>query len=292
MEADTQAHVAFFLTGRRPSEYLDAVDGLDLRPALFAGYRDLTPLRYDFPLVLVARAAADGRASQSLSGLFDEALEKAAQGDDGERIRKHVLRLEQEIRALAAGGASGHAVGAVGRARRRGCAAQGDAAFEDSLQRAARGASRSTARSSIATRRCRARLLRHAWERRAGSRSRRSSARTCDRLVLKLSDILQADFERSDARAQRRALKASVGTGLRRRLRLRRDVAHAHQVAAARRMPAERRRSASRELLRVLKAQRFFAGDARRTRRAQALRLRVRQLRRRADRLSRAPAAS
>ena len=60
MEAELQAHVAFFLTGRMPSGELDAVDRLDLRPALFAGYRDLTPLRYDFPLVLVADARAAG----------------------------------------------------------------------------------------------------------------------------------------------------------------------------------------------------------------------------------------
>ena len=46
MEADTQSHVAFFLTGRRQPEHLDAVDGLDLRPALFAGYRELSQLRY------------------------------------------------------------------------------------------------------------------------------------------------------------------------------------------------------------------------------------------------------
>jgi len=105
MEADTQAHVAFFLTGRRPSELLDAVDGLDLRPALFAGYRELTQLRYDFPLVLVADRA-DRLLVQSLSGLVDDALGVAARGSEGERIRKHVLRLEQEIRTLASGGAS------------------------------------------------------------------------------------------------------------------------------------------------------------------------------------------
>jgi len=86
MEADTQAHVAFFLTGRRPSEHLDAVDGLDLRPALFAGYRELTQLRYDFPLVLVADRT-DKLFLQSLSGLIDGALEVAARGSDGERIR-------------------------------------------------------------------------------------------------------------------------------------------------------------------------------------------------------------
>ena len=47
---------------------------LGLRPALFAGYRDLTALRYDFPLVLI-RAAPAQASVQSLSGLFDGALE-------------------------------------------------------------------------------------------------------------------------------------------------------------------------------------------------------------------------
>ena len=53
MEADLQAHVAFFLTGKTNTSDLDAIDRLKLRPALFAGYRDLTQLRYDFPLVLI-----------------------------------------------------------------------------------------------------------------------------------------------------------------------------------------------------------------------------------------------
>jgi hypothetical protein len=106
MEADTQAHVVFFLTGRRPAEHLDAVDGLGLRPALFAGYRELSQLRYDFPLLLVA-GRTDGQFAQSLSGLIDSALAGIARGSDSERIRKHALRLEQEIRTLAAGGASG-----------------------------------------------------------------------------------------------------------------------------------------------------------------------------------------
>ena len=54
MDAASQAHVTFFLTGRRPAGQLDAVDGLGLRPALLAGYRELADLRYDFPLVLVS----------------------------------------------------------------------------------------------------------------------------------------------------------------------------------------------------------------------------------------------
>src|SRR5450759_1152712 len=139
MEADTQAHVAFFLTGRRSSEHLDAVDGLDLRPALFAGYRELTQLRYDFPLLLVA-GRADKLFAQSLSGLIDSVLATIAQGSDGERIRKHALRLEQEIRVLAAGGAAGSLSAlwdeAAGRLAKGADKAGADKSLEDSLRRA------------------------------------------------------------------------------------------------------------------------------------------------------------
>ena len=97
----------FFSTGRRHGEGVDAIDGLGLRPALLARYRDLTRLRYDFPLVLVDRGPEAGTI-RSLSSIVDEVLQEVApRGIDGERLRKHVLRLEREIRALAAAGAGG-----------------------------------------------------------------------------------------------------------------------------------------------------------------------------------------
>ena len=77
MEAELQTHVAFHLTGRRPAAGLDAVDTLDLIPALFARYRDLTLLRYDFPLVLV-RKPEPGACVQPLCGLFDRVLAEVA----------------------------------------------------------------------------------------------------------------------------------------------------------------------------------------------------------------------
>ena len=138
MEADTQAHVAFFLTGRRPSEYLDAVEGLGLRPALFAGYRELTQLRYDFPLLLVANRSDAGFA-QSLSGLVDAALGDCARGSDAERIRKHALRMEQEVRVLVSGGATGPLSAlwdkAAGRLARGTDKSDADKSLADSLRR-------------------------------------------------------------------------------------------------------------------------------------------------------------
>ena len=115
MQVELQAHIAFHLTGRMLQGEGDALARSDLQPALFAGYRDLTALRYDFPLVLIADAK---QPVQSLSGLFDRAAKDIAGKDDGERARKHAGRLEWEIRKLIAEGTTGTSVQAV-RPRRR-----------------------------------------------------------------------------------------------------------------------------------------------------------------------------
>jgi hypothetical protein len=106
MEAELQTHVAFHLTGKRPASDLDAIEPLALLPALLARYRDLASLRYDFPVVLAE--GDDGTAYvEALSALVDRTLQTVAQGDDGDRMSHHVLRLETAIRAMLAGGESG-----------------------------------------------------------------------------------------------------------------------------------------------------------------------------------------
>jgi len=257
MEADTQAHVAFFLTGRRPSEHLDAVDGLALHPALFAGYRDLTQLRYDFPLVLVADRA-DEQYVQSLSVLIDSALAVAAPGSEDERIRKQVLRLEQEIRTLAAGGTAGTLSALWAKAADR-LAKSGDKSLDDSLRRA-RAAIKIDGEVADCDAALPSRLLRHAWS--AVQKQKAEAFRKeLDRLVLKLSDILKADFERSKAGRSAKHLKASIGTGY----------GDAFDFDAMSRLLAkalpkdefpESRRQRIRELLAVLNAQQFFPASS------------------------------
>lgn len=209
MEADTQAQVAFFLTGRRPSERLDAVDGLGLRPALFAGYRELTHLRYDFPLVLVD-GRTDSLFAQSLSGIIDSALASVAQGSDGERIRKHVLRLEQEIRTLATGGAEGSLSALWDQASSQ-FATGPEKMLEDSLRRT-RAAIKVNGPVVDCDAALPARLLQHAW---AAVQQQKAEGfrKELDRLVLKLSDILKADYERSAAGRSAKNLQAAVGSG-------------------------------------------------------------------------------
>jgi len=205
----SQAHVAFFLTGSRSNEHLDAVEGMDLRPALFAGYRELSELRYDFPLVLVT-APGDGPPVQSLSGLVDEALAATAEGIDGDRIRQHGLRIERDIRALVASGATGPLSSLWDGAATwldRGA----ERSFGDSLRRI-RAAITVDGEVADCDAALPARLVRHVW---CAAQGRKVAAlhQKLDRLVLKLSDILKADFERSTGRRDASHLKASVGRG-------------------------------------------------------------------------------
>lgn len=253
MEADTQAHVAFFLTGRRPSEHLDAVDGLGLRPALFAGYRDLTQLRYDFPLVLVS-GRTDKQFAQSLSGVIDGALETAARGGDAERIRKHVLKLEREIRTLVATSNSGSFSALWDKAAVK-LTKNADKSFADSLKRA-RAAIKFDGPLADCDVELPARLLQHAWAAVQEQKAERFR-KDIDRLVLKLSDILKADYERSEAGRSAKHLKASIGRGYGDAFDF-----EAMSTILATALPKdvfpESREKRIRELLAVLGSQQFF----------------------------------
>ncbi|MDP3759516.1 MAG: hypothetical protein Q8R01_03230 [Ramlibacter sp.] len=257
MEADTQAHVAFFLTGRRPAEYLDAVDGLELRPALFAGYEDLTPLRYDFPVVLVGKAAA-GANVESLSGLVDKALEKAAQGADAERIRKHGLRLEQEIRTLVAAGTAG-TLSALWESAAARISAQGDATFDES-QRRLRAAVKVDGVLADCDAALPPRLLRHVWEAAQAAKSAQFRQRL-QRLVLKLSAILQADVEKSARGVAPDRLQATMGPAFASAMDFDAMSRLLTKSQPRETMPAARKRRIT-DLLRVLKSQRFYTDGA------------------------------
>ena len=66
MQAELQAHIAFHLTGRVAKGEVAALASSDLHPAILAGYRDLTSLRYDFPLVLTR--GSDGQPCNRCPG--------------------------------------------------------------------------------------------------------------------------------------------------------------------------------------------------------------------------------
>jgi hypothetical protein len=266
MEADLQNYVAFYLTGNKQPGRVDAgrldgledIAGLNLRPALFAAYRDLSRLRYDFPLVLIDDPQAKN-CIEPLSGLIDAILAKVAHGPDGERIRQHVLRLEQDIRARA--GLAGNrlfselwdksAAALIKKAKQN----KQDKSLADSL---------SLARANLITDGevidCNAelsfRLFGHAWGMTQMRRARKFNA-DISRLQLKLNDILQADFIHSDAGKSPESLKQAFGSGPLDRF----DFAAMSRLlkkATPREKLSASRRQRVTELIATLRTQKFF----------------------------------
>jgi hypothetical protein len=207
MQAGLQAHIAFHLGGMRPRGELDTVDELGLRPALFAGYRDLGKLRYDFPLVLIRDSSGEASV-QSLSGLFDGALKEIAAADDGEKLRKHALRLEHEIRALATECAGASLSDLWDKAAER-LSAKNDESFQNNLNRL-RAVLKADGEVVDCDEAMPFRLCHHLWKTVHDQKARRFQD-YIGRLIVKLSDILRADFVRSPEGLSAQRLKASVG---------------------------------------------------------------------------------
>lgn len=253
MQAELQAHIAFHLTGRMPRGAFDGHAQSDLHPAVFAGYRDLTALRYDFPLVLT-RAGGDRQSVKSLSGLIDGALRDIAANGDGERIRKHAIRLEREIRKLTAEGNTGllSNLWDIGVAR---ASMKSDELLENSLSRL-RAALKTDGEVIDCDKAMPFRLFRHLWQVEQDRKAQKFRT-DINTLIMKLSDIVSAEFVRSKEGLSAERLRASVGA--------------VHQsafdfVAMSRLlsdstvnvpMPESRRRRV-RGLLSTLRAQRFY----------------------------------
>src|SRR3990172_4734129 len=208
MHSELQAQLAFHLTGVWSAGRPEASDALELRPALLSAYLNLTSLRYDFPLVL-ARNAPHGGAVQSLSGLMDRAIEDAAPRDgEGERIRGHVLRMEQAIRALVAAGGGGSLATLWDTAAGR-LESSGEDLLADSLSRA-RAALKADGGGLGCGKAMPARLFEHAWRTVQESKARRFRE-DIDRLILRLSDILAAGLALSEEGRSPERLRAEVG---------------------------------------------------------------------------------
>ncbi|MFN7087214.1 MAG: ferredoxin [Burkholderiales bacterium] len=208
MAAQFQEHQIFHLTGRRTGIGLEPIDGLGLRPALLAGYRDLTRLRYDFPLVLAQDGAAGGFV-RSLSAVVNEVLaEIAPRGIEGERLRGDVLRLECEIRGLLAAGSGGKLSELWRMAAER--VGAGDDALKQVLLHTA-AALKVDGELVDCGPGMPARLVMHAWRAVQEEKARRFRADVAA-LITKLSDILRAAFLRSAAGRRADSLRAAVGT--------------------------------------------------------------------------------
>ena len=256
MQVELQAHIAFHLTGRLPHGEFDAHALSDLHPAIFAGYRDLTALRYDFPLVLM-RAGGDRQSVQSLSGLIDDALKAVAADSDGERVRRHGIRLEREIRKLVAEGMAGPLSKLWDIAAAR-IGAKADELLPDSLSRL-RAALTGDGEVVDCDMAMPFRLFQHLWQVEQDRKAQKFRA-DINTLIMKLSDILSAEFVRSKEGLSAERLRASVGAA--------HQSAFAFDFDAMSRLLAdstvnvpmpESRRRRVRGLLSTLRAQRFYS---------------------------------
>src|SRR5664279_460961 len=181
----------FHLTGRCQGDTLRPIDGLGLRPAMLAPYRELAALRHDFPIVLSPREGAP-EFVRSLSSLVDAVLQEVApRGIEGERLRRHGLQLEEEIRRAVDGGATG-TLGALWEQAAATLGAREGETLEKVLRQAgdalpADGELLGCAGDMPA------RLVTHAWRAAQRAKARRFQAEL-SRLVLRLSDILRAAY--------------------------------------------------------------------------------------------------
>lgn len=258
MKARPPQQLIFHMTGKCQGDGLSMVAGLNLRPALLAPYRDLAALRHDFPLVLVeADDAADFACS--LSSLVDDLLKDVApRGIEGERLRRHALQLEREIRRAVDAGAHGTLAELWGEAAARLGAREGET-LEQVLSHAA-GALRAEGEILGCSQDTPARLLTHAWQRAQRAKAHRFHTEV-GRLTLKLSDILRAAFSHSQAGAQPASLKAALGGSHREAFDF-----DAFSRIVGKGLPRDElppaRRARLEQALTVLQSQRFFAVDA------------------------------
>ena len=260
VSADLLEPAAFPPAANRPGCGPDDAGKPALRPALLAGYGELFRLRYDYPLVLVEGDAGTGLV-RTLSGIVDGILQEIApRGIEGERLRKQVLGLERELRALASGGARGSLLRLWDLAERHLLSAAADDGARKSLGESlgcARRALRVDGEVIDCDEAAPGKVITHLWTAVEADKARNFLERI-DRLILQLSGILQADFMKSDQARAPDYLKRSVGTAFEAAFDFEAMSRILGTTAPGGSLPGARRRRIDAALS-VLRAQRFVA---------------------------------
>jgi len=233
-----------------------AADAGASRPALFALYGTLEGLRYDYPLVLVEGEAP---VLRPLTGIMDDILRRTAPpGTDGEALRQHVLRLEHAIRRRVARGERDSLASLWWRCAAELLAASGEAPFgplDTDLDRA-REALNVDGLVIDCDANAPEEVLVHAWKAVYAAKGK-AFRKKVDGLILRLTDILKAEFMKSDAARTPQALELSIGSSFGSDFdfgALSRVLSHgsAHTPAL------DARQERIQRVLQVLKSQRFY----------------------------------
>jgi ferredoxin len=181
----------------------------DLSPALLGPYREIDTVRHDFPVVLVEDNA--DTPIVSLAAIVDGILDNAAPaGIEGERLRRHVYRLETSIKALAEK--------KPGRRLSELWSQAGNELVRQSENSARLRASLDTVAEALAhdgrLLTCGARSARqifeHAWQPLQSERAVRERE-IVDELIARLSEVLESERARSPKSTSPEALEAALG---------------------------------------------------------------------------------
>ena len=233
-----------------------AADAVRLRPALFARFGALAELRYDFPLVLVEGEAP---VLRPLTGIMDDILRRvAAPGAAGEAMRQHVLRLEATIRRRVALGETDTLANLWRRCAADLLAESHEPPFgplDTDLDRAREvlpvdglviDCDGDTPEA----------VLVHAWKAVHAAKGKEFRKKV-DGLILRLSDILKAEFMKSDAARTPQALESAIGSSFESAFNfeaLSRVLSHGHPHDPA----PDARQERILRVLHVLRSQRFY----------------------------------
>jgi hypothetical protein len=248
---------AFHLIGEKSRAEPEASDRKSWQPALFGAYREVSKLRYDFPLVLV-EGDSGAEPVESLADIMDAVLQEVApRGDSGEQTRLQVLGLEQEIRTLVAGGREGTLSALWDAALRKRVASTPKAVRKELTANLLRARAALQYDGEVAgyDSHLPARLLTHLWK--AGRQA--DDERLHDRLRLlsrKLHDILQVDYLHSDGARDARQLESSMGSADAELFDFR-EMSEILKTAPVGEPIPESRRRRIQEALSVLDSQRF-----------------------------------
>ncbi len=212
MSVDFPELMRFHLTGDKGAADWREAQEPGLRPALLGPYRDLPSLRHDYPLVLTDDGA-EADFSQSLSSIVDSVLQEIApHGASGERMRKHILRLESKIRALVACGEEGSLSLLWDLAARNLLSDVDEEAagcLEESLKYA-RAALSVDGDLIDCDEETASKIMQRAWSAQHAEGARRSLEKI-DKLELRLSEILEVDDLKASAAWAPSSLKVSMG---------------------------------------------------------------------------------
>jgi hypothetical protein len=262
MKIEANELITFHLTGERPKDAKNDPAKLKLCPALLSSFRDLTGIRHDYPLVLVENGSDQPVAS--LSGIVNAILQATApRGIAGERLRQNLIHLEGEIRALAHQKNPGSLSEVWSKASdsllsNRDLSAEDREALEKNLAKA-RSALGRDGRILGCDEDTPAEVTAHSW-RIIRKKRVESVKKELREIIVKLSNIIENDYIRSNEARKPEALEAMVGTSFEDEFDFQAMSKAFPKVKAKDLLPKKRRERIERAIS-VLESQKFFGSE-------------------------------